>query len=114
MASSGDSYEPFILPRAQADIESIVQFLGDRSPQGLIAWRERWEETFNELRARPFTMALAPESATYDCEVRQLLFKTRRGRKYRALFTVVGHGVFILTVRGPGQNLLKRGLFRQR
>lgn len=40
-----------------------------------------------------------------DCEldVRQALFKTRRGRVYRALFFLEGRDVFILRVRGPGQ-----------
>ncbi len=114
MASSDDSYEPFVLPRAQADIESIIRYIAERSPQGALAWQERWDEALVELRKSPLASALAPESANYGSEIRQLLFKTRRGRTYRVLFTVVGRGVFILTVRGPGQDLLRRGLFRRR
>jgi hypothetical protein len=54
------------------------------------------------------TGRLAPESPNYETEVRQILFKTRRGRTYRALSTVVGAGVFIVHVRAPGQNLIRR------
>lgn len=108
------TYEPFLLPRADADVESIIRFLAERSPQGAITWRERWEQVLDQLRTAPLECGLAPESADYDVDVRQLLFKTRRGRTYRALFTVVGRGVFILYVRAPGQNLLRSGRPRQR
>jgi hypothetical protein len=97
------TYEPLLLPRAQADVE-----------KGAIAWRERWEQVLDQLRTGPLECGLAPESARYEAEVRQLLFKTRRGRTYRALFTVVGRGVYILHVRGPGQNLLRPGQLRRR
>jgi len=108
------TYEPLLLPRAQADVDSIVRFLAERSPQGAIAWRERWEDVLRQLRTKPLECGLAPESAGYEAEIRQLLFKTRRGRTYRALFTVVGRGVYILHVRGPGQNLLRLGQLRRR
>jgi plasmid stabilization system protein ParE len=107
------TYEPFLLPRAQADVESIFQFLTERSPQGATTWRERWEQVLDQLRTGPLECGLAPESTRYDVIVRQLLFRTRRGRTYRALFTVVGRGVYILHVRAPGQNLLSRGQLRR-
>jgi plasmid stabilization system protein ParE len=106
-------YELFLLPRAQADVESIVRFLAERSPQGATSWRVRWEQVLEQLRTGPLKCGLAPESSRYDAEIRQLLFKTRRGRTYRALFTVVGRGVYILHVRAPGQNLLRRGQLRR-
>jgi plasmid stabilization system protein ParE len=102
------SYEVNLLPRAESDIRTIVQFLAERSLQGAVAWQLRWEQTVRELGDRPLQFALAPESSKVDAEVRQILFKTRRGRTYRALFTVVGRGVFVLHVRGPGRNLLRR------
>ena len=43
------------------------------------------------------------EDEHFDIDVRQALFKTRRGRIYRMLFTIVGNEVRILRVRGPGQ-----------
>jgi plasmid stabilization system protein ParE len=106
------TFEVNLLPRAEADIQQIVQFLAERSSQGAAAWWQRWEQAIDELRDRPLQLGLAPESSKYDIDVRQLLFKTRRGRTYRALFTVVGRGVWVLTVRGPRQNLLRRSQLR--
>jgi toxin ParE1/3/4 len=108
MASSGEDFEPLLLPRAQEDLENIIRFLAEQSPQGATRWRERWEKVLDDLRTRPLEFGLAPESARYDSEIRQVLFRTRRERTYRALFTVVGRGVFILHVRGPGQDLVHR------
>lgn len=78
-----------------------------------MAWIEKWEQTLDRLCNRPLECGIAPESADYDIEIRHTLFKTRRGRTYRALFTVVGRGVYILNVRAPGQNLLESGRRRR-
>jgi hypothetical protein len=45
----------------------------------------------------------ALEAADSTIALKQALFGTRRGRKYRAVFNICGHQVRILRVRGPGQ-----------
>jgi len=55
------------------------------------------------LQTNPFLAPLAPESKSFDIEIRHALFRTRSGRPYRAIFTVVGDEVRILRVRGRGQ-----------
>lgn len=102
------TYELLLTPQAEADVDNIIRYLAIRSPQGALAWCERWEQVMTELARDPLGLAPAQESARYKTDVRQLLFKTRRGRTYRALCTVVGAGIYILHVRGPGQNLLER------
>jgi hypothetical protein len=47
---------------------------------------------------------LAVESEHVDAEIREVLFKTRRGLVYRLLFTIRQSHVFVLHVRGPGQD----------
>ena len=49
---------------------------------------------------------IAPEAAGASEEVRQLTFKTRKGLWYRLLFIVRDDKVFVLHVRGPGQDLM--------
>jgi hypothetical protein len=49
------------------------------------------------------TLPITPENDDVDLEVRQVLFKTKRGRLYRAVFHVQGDDVYVLRVRGPGQ-----------
>lgn len=103
------TYELLLVSRAESEVDRIVQYLTERSPQGAAAWCDRWLAVLAEVRRDPLKYGLAPESKEYSTAVRQVLFKTRRGRVYRALFTVVGHGVYIIHVRGPRQNLLRRG-----
>ena len=55
------------------------------------------------LRMTADTLPLAHESQDLDLEVRQILFKTKRGRIYRAVFHLAGADVYILRVRGSGQ-----------
>ena len=52
----------------------------------------------------PRRFPLAPENSLATLgEVRQFLFKTRRGRTYRAVYVIMDDEVRILRVRGPGQ-----------
>jgi len=48
----------------------------------------------------------APENTYSDREVRNVLFRTRRGRVYRAVFIVEEDEVFVTHVRGPKQDVL--------
>ena len=108
------NYELLLVAQAETAVERIINYLAERSNQGAISWCERWEQVLEEVRGRPFQYSLAPESHKYGTEVRQVLFHTRRGRQYRALFTVVGQGIYIIDVRGPGQNLASRNRLRGR
>jgi hypothetical protein len=107
------TYELLLVAKAEAQVDSIIRYLSARSPQGALAWCERWEQVLTDLVNDPFTFGLAPESAKYDAVVRQVLFRTLRGLRYRALFTIVGRGVYIIEVRGPGQNLVRRNQLRR-
>jgi hypothetical protein len=56
---------------------------------------------------------LAAENDYVDFEVREVLFKTRRGLMYRVLFTIREPTIFILHVRGPGQDLIDAAEMRE-
>ena len=103
------TYNIILQPVAEADVEQIVGYLAERSPQGAATWRKAWNNLLVELRNRPESFGLAPESSHYKEEIRHALFKTRRGRTYRALFVIVDHTVHIIHVRGPGQDLVPPG-----
>ncbi len=91
------------LPKAKQDKHSIFRWLYERSPAGAFTWLDAYDSLAERLKQDAATFGLAPESANCEFEVRQALFKTRRGRVYRALFLIEGTEVFILRVRGPGQ-----------
>jgi plasmid stabilization system protein ParE len=92
--------------RAQADVETILTWLYGRSPQGAARWFDKYLDTLQNLPDQADGCPQAPEAATLGRDLRQLLFKTRRGHTYRSLFVIEGDFVQLLAVRGAGQDLL--------
>ena len=96
-----------ILPRAERDVQQIFDFIAGRSPDGALRWWDALQDSAAALVRNPASYSLAPESGMDGYELRQFLFKTRRGRTYRGIFTVVGSEIRVLRVRGPGQGPLE-------
>ncbi|MFI5460541.1 MAG: type II toxin-antitoxin system RelE/ParE family toxin [Isosphaerales bacterium] len=94
-------HRPFA--RARQDFDEIVAWIFERSPQGADRWVTRFEEALARLEENPFVAPIAAESEELREEVRHILFRTRAGRTYRALFLVAGEEVRILRIRGAGQ-----------
>lgn len=91
------------LRRAQADVRHIVEYLAERSPAGARAWLDAYDGIIDRLETSADLFAFADENDRFEFDVHQALFKTRRGRVYRALFFIKENDAFILRVRGPGQ-----------
>jgi plasmid stabilization system protein ParE len=102
------SYRVLVLDRAQRDADSIAAWLFKRSPIGALRWFLAFEVAKEKLSQDPLSYALAPEDGHFDFDLRQILFKTPHGKRYRALFTVDGDEVRILRVRGPHQRLIRK------
>lgn len=92
--------------RAKRDIDGIIAWMASRSPQGALTWSLKLEQMLATLADSAAACPLAPENGYGDPEIRQLIFKTRRGRPYRILFSAIGEVIFIRHVRGPGQDLV--------
>ena len=103
------SYQVRVLARARLDLDDIVTFLAERSPQGAARLVASFEAALARLESNPLAAPIASESEELGEEVRHVLFRTRAGRTYRALFIIVGHEVRVLRVRGPGQQPLRPG-----
>ena len=92
------------LPRAKEDKRQILVWLLERSRQGAAAWLSAYDDALQRLDQDADSYGQAPEND--DCplvDVRQALFKTRRGRVYRVVFFIEGTDAYVLRVRGPGQ-----------
>jgi len=96
-------YSLHILPRAEEDFLHMFSFIETRSPDGAKRWKQAFEAGLQRLENNPFIYGLAPEDVYFDFDLRQLLFKTKRGRMYRAVYRVDNDVVTIYRVRGPGQ-----------
>ncbi len=96
-----------VLWQAERDLDRMILWINNKSPQGAAAWLRRWDNVLDDLRKCADKCGLAPEDAGHDIEIRQIVFKTRNGLPYRALFTIRDHHVYVMHVRGPGQDLIR-------
>jgi len=103
------SYEVQLTRRALEDSERLAASSGDDRREGVDLVTNRFFEALERLETFPLSCGFAYEDQHFpDEEVRHLLFKVfRRGRPYRALFTVQGDKVRVLTVRAPGERPVK-------
>lgn len=96
-------YKLAILPSAQSDVEIIYLWLRERSQLGAASWFQAFELMLDRLADAPLEFPAAPESEPLQRSLRQALFKSPRGRTYRAVFLIEEDAVYVLRVRGPGQ-----------
>lgn len=89
-------------------MDAIFDWLAHRSVQGAIAWYLAFRQALEKIASSPESLAEAAESHPLGRQLRQALFKTRRGRIYRFVFEVFDTEIIILRLRGPGQGRLQR------
>lgn len=100
-------YRVEITRRARLDAQRNLDWIAERSSAGAAAWSVALQRVLKSLRDNPERHAIAPESDEHEPPLRQFLFKTRRGRVYRGLFKIADNVVYVLHIRGPGQELLR-------
>jgi len=100
------TFRVFIVPEAIQDLDRILGWLRQHSLAGAASWYHRWQAVIKQLEDEADRSSLAPESEGRAYELRQLIFKTRRGKPYRVIFTIRDDEDYLLHLRGPGQNLL--------
>lgn len=98
-----------VLPRARRDLFRIMTWLQSRSPRGAVSWLRAFWLAATRIADDPVSFPLADEAHRLSRAVREALFKTRRGRRYRIIFDFSDDEVFIHGVRRPGQRPLRRG-----
>jgi hypothetical protein len=91
------------LPKAKEDKRSIFLWLHEHSPAGAMAWLDAYDALLVHLSQHADSFGVALERPDCELPIRQALFKTRRGRVYRAVYFIERSDVFVLRVRGPGQ-----------
>ena len=98
------TFEVRELPKAKADVRAIFEWLHEHSEPGAKAWLDAYDAALVRLESHASAMRVAIENdAVADFELRQILFKTRRGRIYRAVYFIEDTTVFVARVRGPRQ-----------
>ena len=100
------SYTIVVLPQAEEDADRIYRWIAERSLAGAGRWYEQFLAVLHRLASDAQSCPLAPEDEHVIPEIRQILFKTKKGLRYRVLFSIAATTVRVLHVRGPGQELL--------
>jgi plasmid stabilization system protein ParE len=88
--------------KALVDAGEAYFWISEQSEGAALRWYEGLMKAFRSLEKNPLRCPLAPESAVFEEEIRQLIFG-----KYRILFTVEKETVFVLRVRHGAQDYLK-------
>jgi len=89
--------------RSQRDLEEIIVYIRNDSPENAKNWRLKLAEKLSSLTTQPEACGFAIENEYASGEVRQLLF----GR-YRVLFTIRDQTVYILTIRHSAREKMKK------
>ena len=100
------SFTVTILPQAEREFQEFYDWIAARSQDGAATWANAFLRALKSLESNPHGCSLAPESEDWPEEIRQLVFKTRRGNRYRALFVVRQSRVYVLHLRASGQNVM--------
>lgn len=100
-------YRVVLTPQADREVAEIADWISVRSAAGAAAWLTALRSALDRVEFNPLGFAVAAEAGNISIEVREFSFKTRRGRKYRGVFRVIDHVVYVLHIRGPGQELLR-------
>ena len=103
------SYNIVLTARAEADLDRIYERLSQGIAKGAARWYQSFWRAVERLKTHPFSFVLAFEHDQFEEELRHLLFGTRHGRTYRALFVVRGEVVIIVAGRWPGERPMKPG-----
>ena len=86
---------------AEAEMEELYLWIREDSPERAAAWRQGLYKAAERLSTFPERFAVAAENDLVSEEIRQFFYKP-----CRMLYTVTEHTVYVLHIRGPGQNLL--------
>jgi plasmid stabilization system protein ParE len=92
-------YRVVITPEAETDLRSAYRYIRSYAPQAARDWIRRARQSTRSLARRPERCSLAPESASFDQPIRELLFGTGNRGTYRILFVVLDRSVYVLHVR---------------
>ncbi len=88
--------------KALVDAGEAYFWINEGSEGAALRWYEGLMKAFRSLEQNPLRCPLAPESAFFKEEIRQLIYG-----KHRILFTVESETVFVLRVRHGAMEYLK-------
>jgi plasmid stabilization system protein ParE len=95
------TYRVIVTPAAENDLRTAYRYIRRQAPRAARDWIRRARQTAKTLAHHPERCPLAPESASFDRPIRELLFGSGNRGTYRFLFVVFVEekSVYILHVQ---------------
>lgn len=100
------THQVLLLKRAEQDLHAAADWIAEHSPEASQRWFNGFVEALLTLERNPRRCGLSLESESARYELRQLIYRPRAGRAFRAVFTIQGDQVRVLRIRGAGQDLV--------
>jgi plasmid stabilization system protein ParE len=102
------TFRVILLPRAEADIEANAQWWATHhSVEQAVRWFEAIHEQLQSLAILPKSSGLSAEAGDFRYEIRDKLLGLGSRPSYRAVFTIKGDAVYVLTVRRGAQDVVR-------
>jgi len=105
------THRVIVTDRARRDLETIGDWLHERSPDGAKRWLLAAWRAIDSLGRHAEHCPKAPENDHRNEEIRNILFKMPKGRVYLAVFVIADDCVTVTHIRGPRQNVIPPGEF---
>jgi plasmid stabilization system protein ParE len=93
------TYRVVITIEAETDLRAAYRYIRSYAPDAARNWIRRARQSARSLARRPGRCPLAPESASFDQPIRELLFGTGNRGTYRFLFVLIDRLVYVVHVR---------------
>lgn len=94
------SYQVVLTPKARDELYGDALWWSEhRDPEQAARWLEGFEAAILSLSDAPERHPLAPESATFEIELRQMTYGLSSKPTHRAVFEVQGPTVIVHAVR---------------
>lgn len=95
------TYRVIVTPAAENDLQTTYRYIRRQAPLAARDWIKRARQAAKTLAHHPERCPMAPESASFDQPIRELLFGTGNRGTYRFLFVVFAEekSIYILHVR---------------
>lgn len=102
------TFRVILLPRAEAEIEkNALWWATHHSMEQAARWFNAIHEQLKSLAMLPESNGLSAETGDFPYEIRDKLLGLGSRPSYRAVFTIKDDAVYVLTVCGGAQDLLR-------
>ena len=95
------TFEVLVTERAEQELNQAADWIARDAPDTAEKWFNGFVEAIVSLSEHPERCGLARENDRFPFDLRQLLYGRRRN--HRALFTIRGNAIVVLSIRHAAQ-----------